>query len=75
MNFFLKPKNSYKITGFASNCSIEFKNQFVAMGIIPNVVFTFMYEAPFGDPIAIEIKGSLLFIRKKHMVNLVIQDL
>lgn len=46
--------------------SSEFHLKLMEMGIFPGKVLTVLYRAPFGDPIAVDIEGYVLSLRKEE---------
>jgi ferrous iron transport protein A len=48
----------------ASVSQSELKVKLMEMGVIKGRVLTVLYRAPFGDPIAIDVDGYVLSLRK-----------
>ena len=45
------------------------------MGMVEGVEIRIAFKAPFGDPIAIELNGTLLSLRKKEAAQVMISKL
>ncbi len=52
------------------NCSDHIKRRFLDLGIIPDTPITPIFKSIPGDPIAYEVRGSLLAIREKDSKNI-----
>lgn len=44
----------------------ELRSKLLEMGLTPGSIVTHMFQAPFGDPIAIEVNGYVLSMRKQE---------
>ncbi len=44
----------------------ELKSKLLEMGLTPGSPITHLYDAPFGDPMAIEVNGYVLSMRKNE---------
>ncbi len=44
----------------------ELRSKLLEMGLTPGSLVTHLYHAPFGDPIAIEVDGYVLSMRKQE---------
>jgi len=51
----------------------DLKLRFYEMGCLPGEVVTLELIAPLGDPIAINIAGYLLSLRKQEAQNIIVQ--
>lgn len=51
----------------------DLKLRFYEMGCLPGEVVTLELVAPLGDPIAINIAGYLLSLRKQEAQNIIVQ--
>lgn len=44
----------------------ELRSKLLEMGLTPGSMVTHLYNAPFGDPIAVEVNGYVLSMRKQE---------
>lgn len=44
----------------------ELRSKLLEMGLTPGSIITHLYKAPFGDPMAIEVNGYVLSMRKQE---------
>lgn len=44
----------------------ELRSKLLEMGLTPGSIVTHLFQAPFGDPIAIEVNGYVLSMRKQE---------
>jgi len=51
----------------------SFSPKMAEMGLIAGAELSVAFKAPFGDPIAIELNGSLLSLRKNEASLIIIQ--
>lgn len=52
------------------NCSGDIRRRFLDLGLVPSTEIVPMFSAPFGDPIAYNVRGTLIAIRQndsKHI--------
>lgn len=56
------------------NCSSNIKRRLLDLGFIKNTNITPILKSPSGDPIAFEIRGSIIAIRKEDtkLINIAI---
>ncbi|OGT57735.1 MAG: hypothetical protein A3F43_02355 [Gammaproteobacteria bacterium RIFCSPHIGHO2_12_FULL_42_10] len=54
-----------RVLAFAGG-DTSYCQQLMAMGMLPNTVFTVLRVAPLGDPIEIDIRGMTLCLRKRE---------
>ena len=47
------------------NCSSNVKRRLLDLGLIPNTPIKAILKSPFGDPIAYEIRGSIIALRSE----------
>ncbi len=66
----LKPGQTGTIQGFTDDF---LSLKFIEMGCLPGEKITLSYIAPLGDPIAIEVSGYLLSLRKQEAATIVIK--
>ncbi len=52
-----------------------FKEKLQEMGCVPGVLIQPIFKAPFGDPIAYDIEGYTLSIRKSEAKNITVKPL
>ncbi len=65
----LKPGESATIQGFTDDF---LSLKFIEMGCLPGEKVKLSNVAPFGDPIAIEISGYLLSLRKQEASTMLV---
>ena len=58
---------SYVVTGFSDSCPEDYRYKLMAMGFTVGSVFKLVRLAPLGDPWQIEIKGSMISLRKSEL--------
>ena len=61
----LKPGDQANITGYHSGNS-PFKQRLIALGLLPQTPIRLLHIAPLGDPIAIEVRGFTLSLRRQE---------
>jgi ferrous iron transport protein A len=61
----LKIGDTVTITGFQAGPS-QYRQRLLAMGLTPGTPFRVLRMAPFGDPIAILVRGITLCLRKSE---------
>lgn len=68
----LKPGQS----GIVENLSVEgvIKRHFLDMGITKGVCITVDRVAPFGDPIAVRLRGYSLSLRREEAAKICLED-
>lgn len=44
----------------------ELRSKLLEMGLTPGSIVTHLFKAPFGDPIAVEVNGYVLSMRKQE---------
>ena len=59
----LKPGDHARVAGFDMN-SREYRRRLLMLGATPGTPFKVLRVAPLGDPVEIEIRGSLISVRK-----------
>ena len=52
----------YKIDSLS--CEGDIRRRFLDLGLVPSTEITPVFIAPFGDPIAYNVRGTLIAIRK-----------
>ena len=70
----LKIGDTVTITGFQAGPS-QYRKRLLAMGLTPGTPFRVLRIAPFGDPIAILVRGIMLCLRKVEANMLTINPL
>jgi len=70
----LKPGESAKIVAFAG-LDRAYRQRLMAMGLTPSTTITVVRRAPFGDPIEIEVRGSLLSLRQPEAAMMQLERL
>jgi ferrous iron transport protein A len=60
-----------RVIGYATEAR-HYKRKLLAMGLTPGVEFVVTRHAPLGDPIAIEIRGFHLSLRKDEAAALIV---
>lgn len=68
----LKSGQSAEITGFKENSN---SRKLLEFGFIPGEVVSVSFRAPLGDPIALEVAGSLVSMRKAEAQNLIVKPI
>ena len=53
----------------------QFKKRLYDLGIIENTTIKALYKSPFNDPIAYEIRGTIIAIRNKDAKNIIVRRL
>lgn len=66
----LKPGESASILGFTDGAAdlVRFRE----LGLLPGVKIKVLRRAPLGDPVQIEVGGTLLAIRKKEAQHILV---
>lgn len=56
------------------NCSSNIKRRLLDLGFIKNTNITPILKSPSGDPVAFEIRGTIIGIRKEEtqLINIII---
>ena len=54
-------------------CSINIKRRLLDLGIIPNTSITPIFKSTGSDPIAYEIRGTILAIRNQDAENILVR--
>ncbi len=62
-----------KITGYAVD-SRTYRAKLFSMGLTTGTEFTVKRVAPLGDPVEIEVRGSMTSLRKKEAEALLIEE-
>ena len=70
----LKMGDQARITAFLKK-SAAYRQQLLAMGLLPGVIVTISHIAPLGDPIEIRVRGTAISLRKKEAQLLQLQPL
>ena len=47
------------------DCEGDIKRRFLDLGLIPSTEIIPVFKAPFGDPIAYSVRGTIIAIRKQ----------
>jgi ferrous iron transport protein A len=68
----LKNGEKAKILGFNTG-NRSYQSRLLALGLVPNTIFTMIRSAPFGDPIEIRIQNSSVCLRKNEVAILQIE--
>jgi len=58
-----KIENKYIVKSI--NCDGDIRRRLLDLGIVPSSIIIPVLEAPFGDPIAYNVRGTLIAIRKE----------
>lgn len=62
----MQPTEKAIISGFASGCDYQYRQQLLSMGVVPNTVIELLRVAPLGDPMAFSVRGARLILRKSE---------
>ncbi len=65
----LKPGQRAKVIKLGKADKL-YRQKLVAMGVIPGAVLTVIRHAPLGDPMEIEVRGTIICLRK-HEANMI----
>jgi ferrous iron transport protein A len=57
------PGQNGKIISFTSGAA-EYRQRLLMLGLVPGTQFELQRYAPFGDPVEIKVRGSLISLRK-----------
>jgi ferrous iron transport protein A len=68
----LKSGQSAEITGFKDSVA---RRKLLEFGFIPGKVVSMTFRAPLGDPIALELAGSLVSMRKDEARALIVEPI
>lgn len=68
---FAERKRTYKVEGLKTS---SLTPKLIEMGLYPGQEVTYMFAAPFGDPIAVSVGGYLLSLRKDEADLVVLQE-
>ncbi|MFR4978111.1 MAG: FeoA family protein [Butyricicoccus sp.] len=68
----LKPGQSGIVESLSAEGAI--KRHFLDMGITKGVRITVERVAPFGDPIAVQLRGYHLSLRREEAANILLED-
>lgn len=49
------------------------KRRIYDLGIIENTIIKALYKSPFNDPVAYEIRGTIIAIRNKDAKNIIVR--
>lgn len=71
MSFVCKKNTRYRINSIAKHCALSLRSRFIAMGLTPGSEYTVCCIAPLGDPVKIDVKGTLLCLRQHELSYLV----
>lgn len=47
------------------NCTSELRRRLLDLGIVPNTNITAVFTSPFGNPVAYQVRGSIIALRKE----------
>jgi len=61
----LKPGDTARVTGIQSS---DLKPKLLEMGLVEHQEIKILFKAPFGDPIAVEVGGYVLSMRKDEAI-------
>ncbi len=53
-----------------NQCDPRYRKRLMSMGFTPASTFEVLRFAPLGDPVEVKIKGSLLAIRRRELLNI-----
>ena len=59
-----------KITGYSES---QARSKLIEFGFVPGQVISISFRAPLGDPIAIEIGGGLVSMRREEARSLLVE--
>lgn len=62
----LKIGEEAEVAGIAGSCRGQQRRRLLDLGIVPGTLIKAIRASALGDPIAYEIRGSLIALRKKH---------
>ncbi len=68
---FAERKKLYKVEGLKSSVLTP---KLIEMGLYPGQVVMCMFAAPFGDPLAVNVGGYLLSLRKEEADLVLLQE-
>ena len=51
----------------------DIKHRLMTMGVIPNAIIKVLRSAPLGDPMAIQVAGYQLALRRKDAENIIVE--
>jgi len=54
-------------------CDNSTKQRFLALGIVPNTLVTAVLVSPFGNPIAYEIRKTIIALRQEDAKSIIIK--
>ncbi|MBN2049818.1 MAG: FeoA domain-containing protein [Spirochaetales bacterium] len=69
----LRPEQRGRVTGYRED-SQKYRSKLFSMGLTRGTVFTVKRIAPLGDPVEIEVRGSMMSLRKREAEALVIEE-
>lgn len=55
-----------------SACAPAYKRRLLAMGLTPGVDIILRHRAPFGDPVQIEVRKTLVSLRQQEAMGIVL---
>ncbi|MDR2273854.1 MAG: ferrous iron transport protein A [Sphingobacterium sp.] len=69
---FLKRDESANITGIAKDCQREVRQRLLDLGFVNGAEIHVQNRSPLGDPIAYCLHGTLISLRKKDALHVLI---
>ncbi len=64
----------YEVLAIKPSCSGHYRQQLLAMGLLPGATFKTQRQAPLGGPVAISINGFLLALRHQEFSHLLLKQ-
>lgn len=69
----LKPGQRVKVVKLGQGNKL-YRQKLVSMGVIPGAILTIIGIAPLGDPMEIEVRGTVLCLRKTEANMIQIEE-
>nr|MBP6669933.1 ferrous iron transport protein A [Gemmatimonadales bacterium] len=60
----LRPGESAQVVRIAAACQGPARRRLLDLGVVPGTVITAEYASPGGDPVAYQIRGALIALRR-----------
>ncbi len=70
----IKTNKTYRLLGFETSCTRQYKNKLMALGFLPGKYFDTLRTAPFGDPVEIKINQTRLALRQHEARMLILEE-
>ena len=66
----LRPYNACRVVSIAES---PIRDRLEDMGVTPGTLLTWLFDAPCGDPVAFEVRGTVIAIRRDDAEGIKVQ--